>query len=96
MRKTFVKEIAPYIELHKDQRTGIAWVENGSTGNAHSCHPNIDASGSVSGMKKLGYWRKTDRTIRCKGSIYNIDKCVIDDELDEIASKYCSCGGNHG
>lgn len=95
MKKTFIKEIAPYIELHRDKKTGIAWIENGKTGNGHSCHPNIDSSGSVVGMKKLGYWNKEDRTVRCKGYIYNIDKCVVTDEYDKIAMEYCRCGGKH-
>ena len=28
-KKTFIKEIEPYIELHRNEKTGIAWVENG-------------------------------------------------------------------
>jgi hypothetical protein len=46
-------------------------------------------------MKKLGYWGKTDRTVKAHGYIYNIDKLVVDDELDKIAQQYCRCGGKH-
>lgn len=95
MAKVLLKEIDSNIELYRDNRTGIAWVENGRTGNQHSCHPNIDATGSVAGMKKLGYWNKEDRTIKTHGAIYNIDKLVVTDKLDELAKQYCQCGGKH-
>jgi len=35
-------------------------------------HPSIDASGSVRGMKKLGYWGKDDVCVRCGSYIYNL------------------------
>ncbi len=95
MKKTFIKEIEPNIELHKCNRTGIAWIENGRTGSGHSAHPNIDASGSVLGMKKLGYWGKEDITVRTHGYIYNISKCAVTDKYDQIAMNYCQCGGKH-
>lgn len=60
MAKRLIKEIKPYVKLFINNNTGIAWIENGSTGNSHSAHPNIDSSGSVEGMKKtriLGYRR---------------------------------------
>jgi hypothetical protein len=91
MAKRLIKEIEPYVNLYINPKTGITWVENGSTGNGHSCHPNIDSSGSVRGMKILGYWRQDDRTVRSNGCIYNIDKLVVTDELDEIAAEYCQC-----
>ena len=93
--KTFVKEIEKYVELHRDNKTGIAWVTNGKTGMGHSAHPNIDSSGSVTGMKNLGYWREKDLTVKSHGIIYNISKCVVSDKYDEIARKECNCGGNH-
>lgn len=95
MAKQLLKEIAPHIKLYRDTRTGIAWVENGSTGNGHSPHPNIDASGSVAGMKKQGYWDQTDQTVRSHGFIYNISVCSVEDQYDEIARQHCQCGGNH-
>lgn len=95
MSKTLIKEIRPYVELYRDNETGIAWVEDGTTGNGHSCHPNIGASGSVRGMKQRGYWGKNDRTVRCHGFIHNIDRLVVTDELDEIARQHCRCGGQH-
>lgn len=95
-RKTLVKKLGEYVELHRDPATGIAWVEDGSTGMGHSAHPNIDASGSVMGMKKLGYWDKKARVVRSHGFIYNIDSLVITDAYDQIAADYCQCGGRHG
>lgn len=94
-KKTFIKEIDPYIELHRDPKTGIAWVEDGRSGNGHSAHPNIDASGSVIGMKSKGYWGKDDRVVRSHGYIYNIDRIVISDGLDRIANDNCQCAGKH-
>src|SRR5690625_3869419 len=96
MSKTLIKEIKPYIELHRDEKTGIAWVENGSTGNGHSAHPNIDASGSVKGMKQRGYWRQDDKTVRSHGYIYNVSKVVVSDEYDQIAKDNCHCVGCRG
>lgn len=34
--------------------------------------PNIHFSGSVSGMKKLGYWKKNDEIVRCGNYYYNL------------------------
>lgn len=94
--KQLLEEIAPHVKLYRCTRTGIAWVEDGTTGCGHSCHPSIDPTGSVAGMKKLGYWNKTDRTVRTHGFIYNIDILLADsDEYDEIARKHCQCGANH-
>lgn len=95
MAKQFIREIKPYAKLYKDTNTGIAWIENGKTGFGHSCHANIGSSGSVRGMKKLGYWGKDDRTVRSHGFIYNIDTFVIDknDELDLIVAEECTCQG---
>ena len=95
MSKTLIKQISECKLLYRDNKTGIAFVEDGSTGNTHSCHANIDSTGSVRGMKKLGYWRKDDRTTRAHGAIYNIDTLVVSDELDEIARQHCRCGGKH-
>lgn len=35
-------------------------------------HPSIHHTGSVRGMKKLGYWGKHDRCVRCGQYIYNL------------------------
>jgi hypothetical protein len=94
-RKVLIKEIEPHIELYRDPGTGIAWVENGKTGGGHSAHPNIDVTGSVSGMKKLGYWAEDAKTVRSHGAIYNISRCSVTDPLDEIARQHCQCGGQH-
>lgn len=89
--KNLIKEIKPYVNLYRDSKTGIAWVENGCTGNEHSCHPNIDTTGSVRGMKKLGYWDRNDVIIQTNGAKYNISKFAADDELDNIAAENCLC-----
>lgn len=59
-------------------------IDNFSAGIRHSAHPNIDASGSVKGMKALGYWLKTDITLRRRGAIYNMSHVATDDLLDEL------------
>ena len=89
------KQISKGIVLCKDNATGLAWIINGKTGMAHSCHPNIDISGSVRGMKNLGYWDRKDRIVRSHGFQYNIDKFVIDtkEELDVLVAEECMCAG---
>lgn len=54
-KSTKIKNIGSCAELHRDPKSGIAWVKDYSTGMGHSCHANIDATGSARGMKKLGY-----------------------------------------
>lgn len=94
-RRRFVREIRPHVELFRDPVTGLAWVEDGTTGAGHSCHANIDVTGSVTGMKNRGYWSKADRVVRSHGFAYNIDTFIVSDELDAIAAQHCQCGGRH-
>ncbi len=96
MAKILLETIRPHVKLYRDPETGIAWVENGEAGCGHSCHPNISKTGSVRGMRNVGYWAKDCRTARSHGWIYNIDLLVTSDDLDEIARQHCQCGGNHG
>lgn len=93
MAKEFIREIRPYAKLYRDSINGIAWIEDGSTGLGYSCHPNIDITGSVAGMKKLGYWGKSDKVVRSHGFQYNISRFAIDEEkkLDLIAAEECMC-----
>ena len=93
-KKVLLREIGPYKHLYRDPDNGLAWVEDGSTGTGSSAHPNIDASGSVAGMKTLGYWGKADIMVRSHGFIYNVSHLVIgDDELTRIAADACACPG---
>jgi hypothetical protein len=94
MRKK-IKDVEEYVTLYRDTKSGIAWVDNGKTGQEHSCHASIDISGSVRGMKKQGYWGKADRIIIANGGKYNIDTLVVSDALDEIVRQHCQCGGKH-
>jgi hypothetical protein len=66
-------------------KNGIVSIENYSTGCGHSCHPNIDSTGSVSGMKAKGYWDKKDEIVRAHGFIYNKSAIHCSDPLDEVA-----------
>ena len=92
--KILLQTINPYVRLYRDDKTGIAWVENNSLGIAHSAHPNIDESGSVKGMKNL-YWGQDAKTVKCNGFVYNISSVICDDEYDELARQHCLCGGIH-
>lgn len=91
--KKIIRQIGEYKNLYRDDKNGIAWIEDGSTGLGYSIHPNIDSSGSVTGMKKLGYWGKKDRTIRSHGFIYNIDKLSYCEKnrFEMIVLKECKC-----
>ena len=91
----FVRRIPPHAALFRDPKTGIAWVEDGSTGLGHTAHANIAASGSVAQMKRKGFWGKDDRAIRSHGFIYNIDTCIVSNDLDRVARNECRCGGSH-
>ena len=42
------------------------------------CHPSIHYTGSVAGMKKLGYWGKDDICVRCGQWIYNLSVVIRD------------------
>lgn len=91
MSKILIKKLKPYVELFRDERTGIAFIEDGTTGIEYSAHPNIDASGSVKGMKNRGYWDKNDVTTRSRGAIYNLSKISVTNKYDEIALEHCQC-----
>lgn len=93
MAKQFIREIKPYVNLYRDTLNGIAWIENGLTGLGISVHPNIDKSGSATGMKNLGYWDKKDRIVHSHGWKYNIDRFVCSkyDELEMIVANECMC-----
>jgi len=95
--KVLVQEIRTRVKLYRDPKTGIVWIEDTNTGTGLSAHPHIDASGSILGMKKLGYWGKKDRTVRSHGWIYNIDRMAGCESADEkLVRNMCECGGNHG
>ena len=97
MAKVLLETLAPHLAGYKDANTGIAWVEDGSAGVGYSLHPNIDASGSIRGMKSVGYWGRDDRTVRSHGFIYNIDIYVSEDDpkVHGWLQRNCTCGGRH-
>jgi hypothetical protein len=94
--KTLVRVLSETATLHRDPKTGIAWVEDTKLGCGHSAHPNISDTGSVRGMKDRGYWAKDAKTVRSHGFIFNISSIVLTDEYDRIAAQACQCGADHG
>ncbi len=93
--KQFIKKIEENVNLYRDDKNGIAWIVDGRTGLGISVHANISATGSVTGMKNLGYWGRKDRTVRSHGWIHNIDSFVCDknDRLEMIVADECRCPG---
>ena len=89
--KKFIREVKNHVFLYRDDKTGIAWIEDGNTGLEHSVHPNIDTTGSVRGMKEQGYWGKDDKIVCSHGWQYDISKFVTDDKLDNIVANECQC-----
>lgn len=92
--KKLIREINEYTRLYRDDKTGIAWIEDGSTGMGISVHSNISSTGSVRGMKNLGYWDKKARTVKSHGWIYNIDTLICDNNnpLEKmLADNECKC-----
>jgi hypothetical protein len=62
----------------------VTTIENYTVGISHSAHANIDETGSVEGMKKLGYWHHKDRIVKARGFYYNMSTVVCSDILDEL------------
>lgn len=86
-----IRKINDTVALYRDDRTGLAFAKDSVRGCSWSVHPSIDASGSVRGMRKLGYWGKDDKVVRCHGAYINISHVIVDDECDEILAKECMC-----
>ena len=94
MAKSLIRKLSEYKTLYRDTTNGLAWIEDTSAGCCISIHANIDASGSVRGMKNLGYWKKNARTIRSHGYIYNVDSLVVNNNNKAemlLAETECKC-----
>ena len=91
--KQLIIKIDEHATLYRDSKTGIAIITDGTAGICHSCHPSIDSSGSVRGMKKKGYWNKNDKVERAFGYQYNTSQFVIeeDNKYDQIVADECNC-----
>lgn len=89
--KSFVRDLAEHVELHRDPKNGIAWVKDGRTGMGHSAHPNIDSTGSVKGMISRGFWRPDAVIVRSHGYIFNTSVVSATDEYDRVAAQNCQC-----
>ncbi len=91
----YTTALAPRLALMWDDETGIARIEHYLTGRGHAAHPNIKRPRSADEMKRRGAWGKEDRVVQSQGFLYNIDRLVIDEPLDDVARQHCQCGGNH-
>lgn len=65
-------------------RSGVCQIKDFTSGGAFTCHPSIDKSGSVRGMKSNGYWAKDDQIVEAFGCKHNIDKIRCDSLGDEL------------
>ena len=45
--KQFIRKIGENVNLYRDDKNGIAWIEDGRTGLGISVHANISATGKV-------------------------------------------------
>jgi hypothetical protein len=95
-----IKLLGAHQMLYQDPKTGLAWVEDGSTGLRHSCHPNIDQSGSVEGMRQTGAWGRGDIIVRSQGFAYNVSRRHTGSpkpgskiNYSAIAAEACQCRG---
>lgn len=91
--KKFIRDIDDHAKLYIDNKSGIAVIEDGRSGCGFTCHPSIDKTGSLRGMKKNGGWRKEDRCVRTMGFIINTDIFAIDkdNKYDRIVAEECRC-----
>lgn len=62
----------------------VVTIDDHSIGCRMSAHPNIGQSGSVAGMKNMGYWRKNDVTVRQRNFIYNVSSVACTSIIDEL------------
>ncbi len=90
----FIAQVRPYAVLERHVLKGIARIADGSSGTAASCHPNIDSSGSILGMRARGHWLRTDRIVTANGFHYNTSQLVLHSDDDRLAALACRCGGD--
>lgn len=89
----YIKSVGDCANLYRDDTSGLAWISDGRIGTEHSVHPSIHRTGSVRGMKSLGYWGKKDKVVRSHGWIFNISifTCDEDNKYDLIVANECKC-----
>ena len=71
-------------QIQIKEKNGLIIILNSTLGISHSSHPNIEVSGSLSGMIKQGYWNREDEIIEINGFYYNKSLVSICDELDRL------------
>lgn len=81
--------------LYRDPITGIAWVEDTSSGMADSLHPNIGPRPTMGGARRL--YGPTGRPVRVGQYIYNRAEYIGASEEQNRAALLgaCRCGGSH-
>ena len=58
--RELLRTISEHVALYCDPDTGLAYVDNGTTGQRFTPHDCIDTTGSVAGMVKAGRWHRDD------------------------------------
>ena len=56
-------------QIQIKEKNGLIIILNSTLGISHSSHPNIEVSGSLSGMIKQGYWNREDEIIEINNII---------------------------
>jgi hypothetical protein len=97
MGKILVQEVTTSLKLYRDERTGVAWVEDLEGNLVLTPHPFIGKGDSIRTMKLRGIWKRDCRTAASHGLIHNISWCRtdLDNPLDVLAMRACRCGGVH-
>lgn len=97
MKKTYklIGIINPSMLVFRDEKTGVAWIDDEITGLHYTVHPNIHGKGSVIGMKASGAWKKHDKIARVNGFIYNISNFICDNDnpFEMLIANNCMCEG---
>lgn len=91
--KNLICEVDQHHKLYRDSETGIAWMEDHSTGLGISVHANISDTGNVEGMRGRGHWGRNDRVVKSHGWYYNIDTLVCDlsNPNERLVAEACMC-----
>ena len=97
MSKFLLQTIGANQQLYRDTMTGLAWIEDRSSGASYALHPCTASIASIRDLKKNGDWGLTDQCVRSRGFHYNIDRYIPchDPAINAALLSACHCGGKH-